>query len=37
MIFLQIELGKPLSEAGGITVQSLRDQGFKAIFMGIGE
>ena len=33
---MQVESGKALDAAGGFTIDSLRKQGFAAIFLGIG-
>ncbi|XP_031556809.1 dihydropyrimidine dehydrogenase [NADP(+)]-like [Actinia tenebrosa] len=33
---VKVELGKPLSADGGLTVKALKDDGYKAVFLGIG-
>jgi len=33
---VKVETGKPLSASHGLTIQSLKDDGYKAIFAGIG-
>ena len=35
-IHFQVECGKPLSTSHGLTLQSLQEDEYKAIFLGIG-
>ena len=36
-ICFQVECGKPLSTNHGLTLQSLQEDGYKAVFLGIGD